>query len=189
MGFTPGSGAPTISSIHTLSKTDTTVRYDTVVTYDASGNPTTKLRQAPSQVNPFDSVTTAGNPGDYYVIYGTNLGSTETITFNGLSAYFNRALMTDQTIVVQIPTNVPTSGPQATDTLTIVTLHGTVNYKFTVIAPPPTITSLSDYNFWTGLTNYAQRSRFCRSNIGGFNRQHFKYYYCESNRSTACSSI
>ncbi len=181
MGFTPGTGAPTISSVHTLSKTDTTVRYDTIVTYDASGNVTTTVRQAPTQVNPFDSVTTAGNQGQYYVIEGTNLGSTTTISFNGVSVYFNRAWITDQSLIVQIPSTVPAIGPAATDTLAVVTLHGTANYKFTIIPPPPTISSLTDYNFWGRVPNYADRSRFRQRVFGRSLRPHRCSYYSQPN--------
>src|ERR1700760_2813086 len=79
LGFTPGSGQPTITSVHTLSKTDTTTRVDTVWAYDASGNKTYTLKYLSGQVNPFDSVTTAGNLGNYYILYGTNLGSATTV--------------------------------------------------------------------------------------------------------------
>jgi len=152
LGYKPGTGAPTITAVHTLGKT----LHDTLVTeiksYDSSGELTSRSDTNANHVSvvPFDSVTTAGNKGDYYVIHGTNLGDATTVSFNGISAYFNRSLSTDQTIVVQIPNNVPTSGPQATDTLRIVTLHGTVNYHFVVVSPPPTIAQASDYNFWGG---------------------------------------
>lgn len=150
LGYTPGTGAPTITSVHTLGKT----LHDTLVTeiksYDSSGQVTSKSDTNASHISvvPFDSVTTSGNKGDYYVIHGTNLGDAVTVSFNGVSAYFNRSLSTDQTIVVQIPNSVPTSGPQATDTLTVVTLHGIVNYHFIVVSPPPTIAQVSDYDFW-----------------------------------------
>jgi hypothetical protein len=150
MGFTPGTGAPTITSVHTLSKTLTSSDSITTTTYDTSGNISTTVKGAPNQVIAFDSATTAGNQGQYYVIYGTNLGSTTTVLFNGVSVYFNRALITDKSIIVTIPLNVPTIGPSANDTLTVVTLHGTAYYKFTIITPPPTIATVSDYNFWAG---------------------------------------
>ena len=109
LGYTPGTGAPTITSVHTLSRTDTTARYDTIVTYDASGNPTSTRNQLPNIVNPFDSTTTAGNLGNYYVIQGSNLGSATSVTFNGTAAFLNRAWNTDNSIIVSIPGNVPTS--------------------------------------------------------------------------------
>lgn len=149
LGFTPGTGAPVITSVHTLSKTDTTTRFDTVYTYDSAGI-STSLKQAPSQVNAFDSATTAGSLGNYYVIEGSNLGSATTVSFNGVSAYFNRAWMTDNTLIVQIPSNTPAIGPQATDSLVVTTLHGAAYYKFAIIPPPPTISGASDYDFWQG---------------------------------------
>ena len=150
LGFTPGSGAPTITSVHTLSKTDTTTRADTTITYDASGNPVMTFGTALNKVYAFDSVVTSGNLGQYYVIEGTNLGSATTVSFNGVSVYFNRAFVTDHSIVVSIPTTVPTLPPAANDTLSVVTLHGVSNYKFTVITPPPTVDTWSDYDFWSG---------------------------------------
>jgi hypothetical protein len=150
LGFTPGKGAPVITSVHTLSRTDTTSHYDTVYAYDASGNITKTIKRITNRVEPFDSVTTAGNLGQYYVIQGANLGSATVVSFNGVSAYFNRAWMTDQSIIVQIPTSVPTLGPEATDTLSVTTLYGTANYKFVSLTPPPTVNLWSDYDFWEG---------------------------------------
>ncbi|HEY2722974.1 MAG TPA: IPT/TIG domain-containing protein [Chitinophagaceae bacterium] len=150
IGFTPGSGAPTISSVHTWYKSDTTVYYDTIITYDASGNITQTIQPRSNKVVPFDSVTTAGNLGQYYIIYGSNLGSTSSITFNGFSAYFNRALITDNSIVVQVPSKTPYYGSQATDSLVVKTLNGSVAYKFTILSPPPSPTSYSNFNFSTG---------------------------------------
>jgi hypothetical protein len=150
LGFTPGTGAPVITSVHTLSKTDTAVYYDTIYTYDASGNVSTTLKALSGKVSAFDSATTAGSLGNYYVIEGSNLGSATTVSFNGVSAYFNRALMTDNSLIVEVPSNTPAIGPQATDSLVVVTLHGSAYYKFAIIPPPPTIAGASDYDFWQG---------------------------------------
>ncbi len=150
IGFTPGSGAPAISSVHTWNKTDTAVYYDTVTTYDASGNITQTIVARSNRIEPFDSVTAAGNLGWYYAIHGTNLGSTSSITFNGLSAYFNRALITDTTLIVQVPSKTPYYGPQANDSLVVTTLHGKAYYLFTILPPPPTPTSYSNFNFSAG---------------------------------------
>ena len=149
-GFTPGTGAPAISSVHTYSKTDTTTRMDTVVAYDSSGTKSLSFKFKSNFVTPFDSTTTAGNLGNYYIIYGSNLGSTTKITFNGANAYFNRALITDKSLVVQIPSTTPFIGPSATDSLVVTTLYGKAWYKFRIIPPPPTVNAMSDYNFWTG---------------------------------------
>ncbi len=152
MGFTAGTGAPTITSVHTYSKTLTTVDSITITSYDTTGKVTVTTQGGPTKIIAFDSLTTAGNLGQYYLISGTNLGSAVSVSFNGVSAYFNRALITDNSIIVAIPSNTPTFGTAANDTLTIVTLYGTVKYKFHIIPPPPTITSVSDYDFFSGST-------------------------------------
>jgi hypothetical protein len=149
-GYTPGTGAPTITAVHTLSKTLTDTTDQTITTYDTSGNITTKVNQLTGKVVGFDSLTTSGNKQDYYVIYGTNLGTTTKITFNGVEAYFNRALSSDKSLVVSIPTTVPTVGTTATNKLVVTTLHGSVTYSFTTLTPVPTIQTVSDYDFWAG---------------------------------------
>jgi hypothetical protein len=150
-GFTPGTGAPTITSVHTLSKSDTSKTPQSTTTVDASGNIVTTVSNT-YVINPaaFDSLTNTGNKQNYYVIYGSNLGSTTEVMFNGYVAYFNRALITDKSIIVAIPLAVPTTGAAATNKITVVTTHGKVDYGFTTLTPPPTIATISDYDFWTG---------------------------------------
>ena len=143
-----GSGAPTITSVHTLSKTLTVPDTAIVTTYDNAGNVTTTKQPTPLAVVAFDSTTVTGNKGTMYVIHGTNLGSATSVMFNGVSAYFNSALSSDNTIIVSIPSNVPTVGQ--TNKLTVVTLHGKAVFSFTVLTPPPTISSVSDYDFTAG---------------------------------------
>ena len=150
LGFTPGTGAPAISSVHTWNKTDTTAKYDTIISYDANGNLVKTLKLKPTRMNAFDSATTAGNLGNYYIINGTNLGSATNVTFNGYSAYFNRALITDNSIVVQVPSKTPYLPPLANDSLVVTTLYGKVAYKFSILPPPPTVSSYSNYNFYSG---------------------------------------
>jgi len=150
LSFTPGDGAPVISSVHTWSKTDTTVYYDTVIAYNSSGNPVQTLVARSNAIVPFDSTTTAGYLSNFYIIYGSNLGSATSITFNGYNAYFNRALITDNSIVVQVPSKTPYLGSQANDSLVVTTLHGKAYYKFAILPPPPSPSSYSNFNFSAG---------------------------------------
>ena len=150
LGFTPGTGAPTISSVHTYYKTDTTTTYDTIITYNAAGQPVQTLQTNPPRIYPFDSVVTAASLGNLYQIQGTNLGSTTLITFNGYTAYFNRALITDNSIIVQVPSKTPYLGAAANDSLVITTEHGKVAYKLVILPPAPTVASYSDYDFLGG---------------------------------------
>ncbi len=177
LGYTPGSGAPKITSVHTLTKADSVLKYDTVVTYNSSGDTTLKIDVTETFSSPFDSATSAGSLGNTYVIEGANLGSAVSITFNGQAAYFNRALTTDNALIVAIPGNTPYAGTQATDSLVVVTTHGTAYYKFSIIPPPPTASTYSDYNFWNGsqisLTGVGfTRSRRSYGRPNGNNRQH-----------------
>ena len=149
-GITAGTGAPTITSVHTLSKTDTLTTPTSVTQIDGSGNVTTTTGGLPIVPVGFDSVTTSGQKNNYYVIYGTNLGSTTNITFNGIVAYFNRAFITDKSLIVSIPTTTPTVGPAATNKIVVTTLHGSVSYAFVVLTPVPTTQAVSDYDFWNG---------------------------------------
>jgi hypothetical protein len=150
LGYTPGTGAPKITSVHTLTKADTVYTNDTIVAYNAAGDTTLTIRTTQSTNTAFDSVTTAGNLGAYYVVEGSNLGSATAVTFNGVTAYFNRALSTDNSIIVAVPSSTPYAGPQASDSLVITTTHGIAYYKFAIIPPPPTPSTYSDFDFWSG---------------------------------------
>jgi hypothetical protein len=150
LGYTPGTGAPTITSVHTLTKADTVYTNDTIVAYNVAGDTTLTIRTTESTNTASDSVTTAGNLGAYYVIEGSNLGSATAVTFNGVTAYLNRAWSTDHSIIVSVPSNTPYAGPQATDSLVITTTHGIAYYKFAIIPPPPTPSTYSDFDFWSG---------------------------------------
>ncbi|HZY35024.1 MAG TPA: hypothetical protein VFE53_00155 [Mucilaginibacter sp.] len=150
MGFTPGTGAPTVTSVQTVykSKMDTVTQYNT--TYSSSGVITvdTVINTAHQTVTAFDSTTVTGNLGNLYVVNGTNLGATTKLAINGVNVYFNRGLISDHSIIFTIPTNIPYVQPQP-NTLVITTLYGTATYKFTVLPPPPTITAVSDFDFFS----------------------------------------
>ena len=152
MGFTPGTGAPTISSVSKLYRAVNDTAITITQTYDASGNVTMKVdtNKTHQTFLAIDSTTVTGNKQNYYVIHGSSLGSTTSITFNGVVSYFNRALISDNTLLVSIPLAVPTTGAAATNKLVVTTLHGSATFSFTTLSPPPTISTVSDYDFWTG---------------------------------------
>lgn len=149
MGFTPGTGQPTITSVHTVSKTINDTVTQLTTTYSSSGVITvdTTINTTNRVLTKFDSTTVTGNLGNIYILYGTNLGSTTKLTINGVTVYFNRGLITDNSIIFTIPTTIPYVQPQP-NTIVATTLYGTATYKFTVLPPPPTIVSVSDFNFW-----------------------------------------
>jgi len=149
-GVFSGTGVPVITSVRTISKTDST-KATTITTYDTTGTASTTTNPAGVTVIKSDSTTDTGNLGNTYAILGQNLGTTTKILINGISIYFNRALNSDNAVIFTIPTNIPTTQPQA-NTIVLTTLHGTVTYKFTVVPPAPSITTTSDYDFTAGST-------------------------------------
>lgn len=150
LGFTPGKGSPVITSVHTYARQDSVGWQRTITTMDSTGDTSSTSYNQSGAYLPFDSVTNAGNLGEYYLIEGSNLGSATSVTFNGTIAYFDRAMVTDHSILVQIPGNVPFFGPQATDSLMVTTLYGKAYYKFSIIPPPPTVSAVSNYDFYAG---------------------------------------
>ena len=140
-GIFSGKGAPTVSYIRTVAKSDS-LGPITITTYDTSGVASTTTRGQGTTVVAFDSTTTAGKLNNTYAVVGQNLGSTTTIVINGVSIYFNRALASDQTLIFSIPANVP-FGPTEPNTIIITTLYGKVTFPFTIVTPPPVLTTIS----------------------------------------------
>jgi hypothetical protein len=135
-------GIPTITSVHTISKTDTSKTQRTITTINSSGVTTVTNEGFPINPAAFDSVTVTGKGGNLYQIVGANLGSVTNVTFNGVAAYFNPAYITNTSVIVTLPTTAP-FGPTQAGVLALTTLHGTATFKFTIVQPPPTITSFT----------------------------------------------
>ena len=129
-----GTGAPVITRVRTVSKTITVDSVNHRITLDSSSV------YSQSQVVKFDSTTTDGRLNNQYAIIGKNLGSVTKVSFNGVAAYFNPALVTDNSIIISIPANAPW-GPTQPNKLTVVTLHGTATFDFVIQQPPPVITT------------------------------------------------
>jgi hypothetical protein len=137
-----GTGAPTVTRVRLLSKTDTIPNVVHRITLDSNSiyNDTRGVA--------FDSTVTSGRLGIQYGIIGTNLLTTSSVSFNGVSVYFNPTLLTDNSIIVTIPSSTSTAtqvpfGPGQSNKLTIVTAHGTVDYTFPIQQPAPVITSFT----------------------------------------------
>lgn len=131
-----GQGAPTITRVRLLSKTDTvrdvihTITLDSVSIYDQ-----TRLRA-------FDSTVVQGRLGVQYAIVGTNLLTTKSVVLNGVSIYFNPGLLTDNSIILNIPITVP-YGTTQPNKLVITTQYGSVSTDFSIRQPLPSITSFT----------------------------------------------
>jgi hypothetical protein len=129
-----GNGVPVITRVRTVSKTITVDSVNHRITLDSSSV------YSQTEVVKFDSTTTNGNLNNQYAIIGQNLGTVTKVSFNGVSAYFNPALVTNTSIIITIPANAPW-GPTQPNKLTVVTLHGTASFDFVIQQPPPVITS------------------------------------------------
>jgi hypothetical protein len=151
LGFTPGTGTPTISSVQTINKYKPDTVIQATTTYNSSGIVSTVLdtNRNHTSVMAFDSITVTGNLGTMYKINGANLGSATKLTINGVAVYYNRSLGSDNSIIFTLPTNIPYVQPQP-NTIVVTTLYGAVTYKFTTLPPPPTIISVSDFDFQAG---------------------------------------
>jgi hypothetical protein len=98
-----------------------------------------------------DSLFVQSYPGKEIVINGSNLGGATAILFNDTSAYFNPVYNTDTHIIVVIPATAQTAAtnPKVPNTIKVITNHGTTSYTFTLVEPPPYITSISFDNTGT----------------------------------------
>lgn len=128
--------APVIERVRTLSKTDTLLNVPHPVTLD-SVNIYNETR-----VVAFDSTVASGQLSHQYAIIGKNFSSTISVSFNGVSVYFNPALITNNSIIISIPANVP-YGQGQSDKLTVTTAYGSADFKFPIQQPPPIITSFT----------------------------------------------
>jgi len=150
LGYTPGTGTPTISSVQTINKYKPDTVIQTTTTYSSSGivSTTVDTNRNHTSVTAFDSTTATGNLGTMYKINGTNLGSATKLTINGVPVYYNRSLGSDNSIIFTLPNTVPYVQPQP-NAIVVTTLNGSVTYKFTTLPPPPTIIQVSDFDFWS----------------------------------------
>ncbi|MES2645944.1 MAG: glycan-binding surface protein [Bacteroidota bacterium] len=100
---------------------------------------------------PNDSVLTAALPGQYLVIQGSNLRSAHSISFNGFPATFNPGIFSDENLVVAVPLIAWDSIPAGKlNILEVTTAGGTASYTFTVTAPVPSVSAISNENAVAG---------------------------------------
>lgn len=148
LGYTPGKGAPVVSSVRTLSKSLTDSVTKVYTTYDTTGSSSmVTVKNPPSGYMAFDSTTTTGNLNNTYEIIGQNLGAASNLTINGIDVFFNRSLGSDTKLIFTIPSNTPYTQPQS-NAIVITTLYGKVTYKFTTLPPPPTIVAFTTNDFF-----------------------------------------
>jgi hypothetical protein len=108
------------------------------------GTPTVKdvRTVSPAQA---DSFFTQALPGSLIVIQGSGFSGLKAVYFNDTSAYFNPVYATNTNIIVTIPSTAQSAAtnPSVPSQIKIVTDHGTVNYSFSLVLPPPVIFSIA----------------------------------------------
>ena len=130
-----GKGAPTVTKVRLVSKNDTINNVVHRVTLDSSSTyPDYRLKA-------FDSTVVGGRYSTQYAIIGTNLATTTDVKLNGVSVYFNPALLTDNSIIFTLPNTIPFAAQS--NKLTVTTKYGTVDFGFPILQPPPQIVSFS----------------------------------------------
>ncbi len=99
-----------------------------------------------------DSSFVRALPGTMILITGENLQGISSITFNGLSAYFNPAYNTNTHVIITIPDETPSEAtdPKVPNEIRIKTDHGEAVFTFAIDIPPPSIETISNENALPG---------------------------------------
>ena len=95
--------------------------------------------------SPNDSTLSFVNPGQYVILDGAGLSSTQQILFDGVPATYNSALAAEQTLVIQVP-SIPFTSLDTTkaNTIEVMTTRGNYIYHFPVVPPPPAVAAISN---------------------------------------------
>lgn len=103
-------------------------------------------------LSPGDSVLNSLIPGQWIVLEGHNLNGATQIFFNGVPASFNSALFSTASAAVQVPAVIPFPSVAADqlNTIRYVTPNGSTTFTFNIVAPPPTISAVSNENASAG---------------------------------------
>ena len=105
----------------------------------AGGKPTVKYVRMPS-ASAADSLVTGAYMDATICLVGENLKSIKEMYFNDQKAILNTSFMTEHTLLVDVPGNIPSN---VSNKIFMVTSgNDTVDYDFKVLVPGPTVTSM-----------------------------------------------
>jgi hypothetical protein len=101
-----------------------------------------------------DSFFLKAYPGTLIAIQGSNFDGLEHVYFNDFDAPFNAALVSNNFIPITIPSEAPTAPPlnSVSNTIKVVTSHGSATFTFTLVLTPPVILAVSNENAPAGST-------------------------------------
>lgn len=80
-----------------------------------------------------------GSFTQWLIIYGSNLASTQSVTFNDQTVAYKDIYASDTSVTVQIPRAIPKN---VTNTIKVITKGGTASYNFTVVIPAIQLTGM-----------------------------------------------
>src|SRR5882757_7866127 len=89
---------------------------------------------------PLDSTgINSGSFTQWVIIYGTNLSSTQSVSFNDQDVPYKTLYASDTSVTVQIPRAIP---QKITNTLMVTTKGGTATYNFATLIPDLQLTGM-----------------------------------------------
>ena len=95
----------------------------------------------PAELSASDSLLVQAYPQAYICIVGNNLTSIQQMYFNDKKAILNTSFITDQTLIVQVPSAIP---DVVSDKIYLITgSHDTLTYDFHVVIPAPVVSQIS----------------------------------------------
>lgn len=110
--------------------------------YEVAGGTPTIDYVRPVDAASKDSLLTEASLNNTICIVGRNLRSVTKINFNDQTAVLNTSYMTDNTIIVTVPKNIP---GKVTDKIYFITNNkDTLDYDFKTVVPAPTINGMSN---------------------------------------------
>ncbi|MGO4292326.1 glycan-binding surface protein [Chitinophaga sp. RAB17] len=98
--------------------------------------------------SPADTLVETITTGQWVVLIGHHLKDAVQISFNGVPATINSVMFSDTSAAVLVPAVIPfPSVPAETlNTIRYITRQGATTYTFSIAAPPPSITAVSNEN-------------------------------------------
>ncbi|HEY9258694.1 glycan-binding surface protein [Chitinophaga sp.] len=106
--------------------------------------------------SPADTLVNSITTGQWVVLIGHHLKDAVQISFNGVPATVNSIMFSDTSATVLVPAVIPfPSVPaESLNTIQYITKHGSTTFTFGIVAPPPTITGISNENANVGDSIY-----------------------------------
>ena len=104
------------------------------------GTPTIQYIR-PASLSSSDSLLVEAFPQTNICIVGSNLTSIQQMYFNDKKAILNTSFITDNTLIVQVPSDIP---DEVSDKIYMITQnHDTLTWDFHVVIPAPQVTQMS----------------------------------------------